>query len=250
MKDKVNFGGVISVSTVDWYGKSVSVIFFRRCPLSCPYCQNHTLLEGDDYRDLDEIKEIIRKSSRYVDGVVFTGGEPFGQYETLKQLSEFAKGLFILVGIETNGYYPDRTRELLLEGLVDKIFLDIKAPLTEPRLYEEISGARDIVDRIKKTLEICNGNVDLELRTTVFRGLIGADEVEKIARSIENISSEYVIQQGLPDNAYDEKIRDTKEYDMDELINIAKSATKHLKTVKIRSKEPEISISSDIYRDS
>ncbi|MDY6865158.1 MAG: anaerobic ribonucleoside-triphosphate reductase activating protein [Halobacteriota archaeon] len=248
--DQVNFGGSIPISTVDWYGKAVSVIFFRRCPLRCPYCQNHTLLEGDDHRDPREVKELIKKSSKFIDAIVFSGGEPFGQYDALKELTEFTKGLSLLVGVETNGFYPIRIEGILDEGLADKIFLDIKAPLREPELYEKISGTSNVVSKVKKSLQICDGVVDLELRTTVFRGMIGADEVEKIAEDIATIDCEYVIQLGLPDNAWDEKLRDVKEYDRDELINIGKSAIKHLKKVKIRSKEPEISISSDMFPDS
>ena len=250
MKDQVNFGGVIPISTVDWYGKAVSVVFFRRCPMKCTYCQNHVLLDGDDRRDLGEVKELISKSSKFLDGVVFTGGEPFGQYEALKQLAGFTKGLSLLVGVETNGFFPDRIKNLLGEGLVDKIFLDIKAPLTEPGLYEKISRTSNVVDKVKESLHACNGDVDLELRTTVFRGLIGAGEVEKIAEDIATIDCEYVIQQGISDKAWDETLRDIEEYDRDELLNIGKSAIKHLKKVKIRSKEPEISISSDTFQDS
>ncbi|MDY6959587.1 MAG: hypothetical protein SVK08_10575, partial [Halobacteriota archaeon] len=113
-----------------------------------------------------------------------------------------------------------------------------------------ISGTSNVVSKVKKSLQICDGAVDLELRTTVFRGMVGSDEVEKIAEDIATVDCEYVIQLGLPDNAWDERLRGVKEYDRDELINIGKSAIKHLKKVKIRSKEPEISISSDMFPDS
>ena len=41
LTDRLNLGNIIPISTVDWYGKAVSVVAFRRCPLRCVYCQNY-----------------------------------------------------------------------------------------------------------------------------------------------------------------------------------------------------------------
>ena len=44
---KVNLGGIIPLSTVDWTGRAALVVFLRGCPLRCPHCQNRDLQEGD-----------------------------------------------------------------------------------------------------------------------------------------------------------------------------------------------------------
>jgi len=44
---KVNFGGIIPLSTVDWPGRAAMVVFLRGCPLRCPHCQNRQLQEGE-----------------------------------------------------------------------------------------------------------------------------------------------------------------------------------------------------------
>ncbi|MDY6966321.1 MAG: anaerobic ribonucleoside-triphosphate reductase activating protein [Halobacteriota archaeon] len=244
MKDRLNLGKMIPVSTIDWYGKVVSVIFFRRCPLRCVYCQNYTLLEGANYVKLSEMEKEIGKSKDFIDGVVFSGGEPFEQFEAMRHLARFTGELSLMVGIETNGFYPDKVEIILKEEIVDKVFLDVKAPLSEPGLYEKICRTRGVVDRVRESIGACDGRVELEIRTTAFRGLVGGDEVKKIALDLKDIDCEYVIQQGIPEQAWEEGLRNLKAYSEEELIQIAKSAILYLRDVKIRSKKSgEIAIS-------
>ena len=55
-------------------------------------------------------------------------------------LAEFAKNLGLSVGIHTNGCYPERAAELIERKLVDKFFIDVKAPLDDPELYGKVEG--------------------------------------------------------------------------------------------------------------
>ena len=103
---KVNYAGTIPLSTLDWRGKAAVTIFFRGCPLRCPYCQNYPYLEEPDLVELDFVKEQIRNSRPFVSAVVFSGGEPLMQ-KAVVPLAEFAKELGLLVGIHTNGCYPE-----------------------------------------------------------------------------------------------------------------------------------------------
>lgn len=42
---KLVFSGImIPVSTIDWYGRSVSVIFFNGCNFNCVYCSNKEII--------------------------------------------------------------------------------------------------------------------------------------------------------------------------------------------------------------
>lgn len=233
---EVNFGGTIPISTIDWYGKVSMVIFFRKCPLRCPYCQNYKLLEDDDFVDIQEIESEIEKAKDFVNAVVFSGGEPVMQFEQMKHLADFAKRCKLLVGIETNGCYPERLKELIEQHLVDRIFLDVKAPLSDPELYSKVSGANGTkaVSLVKKSLEICKDR--LEVRTTVFKGLIFEKEhIKAIAEEIPDVT--YVIQQGRPEQGPNEEL---KQYDVpsrDELVELARIARQFLSHVRIRTKE-------------
>src|SRR5659263_174003 len=48
---KLIFSGiVIPISTIDWYGRSVSVIFFNGCNFKCLYCSNNSFIKVANQR--------------------------------------------------------------------------------------------------------------------------------------------------------------------------------------------------------
>ncbi|MDD2666111.1 MAG: anaerobic ribonucleoside-triphosphate reductase activating protein [Methanocellales archaeon] len=233
---EVNFGGIIPISTIDWYGKAAIVIFFRKCPLRCPFCQNYKLLDEDEFADIKEIEAEIEKAKDFVNAVVFSGGEPMMQFEQIKSLAGFAKRCKLLVGIETNGCYPERLKELIEKNLVDKVFLDVKAPLSDPELYSKVIGAdgAKTVSLVKRSLEICKDR--LEVRTTVFKGLIFEKEhIKAIAGGLPDVT--YVIQQGRPEQGPSEELKQYGVPSRDELVELAKVARQFLSHVRIRTKE-------------
>ena len=236
-------GIVIPISTIDWYGRSVSVIFFNGCNFKCLYCSNNNFIKVADQRieplykggsvmEIEEIEKKILDAKSFISAVVFSGGEPTTQYDALEHLARFAKEQGLLVGIETNGYYPERLSRMIEKKLLDKIFLDIKAPLDDVQKYSFITGGRDdAAGRARKSLEL--ENVDIEVRTTVFRQF---SDVLGIARALVGRECTYVIQQGIPENAPEGEIRKEKVLTRDEMIVLARSVS-FLKNVRIRTKE-------------
>lgn len=87
---KIKLSGIVSESIVDGPGIRYTV-FVQGCPHNCEGCHNpqtHSFSEGYD-GDTDEIlKEVLKNP--LLDGVTFSGGEPFCQ---AKPLAEFAKKL-------------------------------------------------------------------------------------------------------------------------------------------------------------
>ncbi len=249
---KVNYADTISLSTLDWRGKAAITIFFRGCPLRCLYCQNHPYLEEPDLVELDFVKEQIENSRPFVSAVVFSGGEPLMQ-KAIVAIAEFAKELGLLVGIHTNGCFPEMARELVKRKLVDKFFIDIKAPLDNPELYGKIAGWQKY-EAVKKTPEEITANVietieiaescdfKPELRTTVIRDLIGTrEEVACIAfwisEHVRNREIIYVLQQGIPEYSLQESLRKNRVLEREELYELGIAAKKFLKNVRIRTKE-------------
>jgi pyruvate formate lyase activating enzyme len=245
---KLNLGDVISTSTLDWPGKVVLVVFMRGCPLRCPYCSNARFIgvpEDCEGTDVESVNARVLDAADFVDGVVFSGGEPFMQPASLKEMASYVRGLGLLVGIHTNGAYPDRIRDMANEGLLDAVFLDVKAPL-EPGAYVAASGdvAKGAVESIKRSLALCcdlrkmNKLQFLEVRTTVFRGISDKPEdIVKIASAID-CADAYVIQQGRPEVAEDEGLKATEAVPRKALLELARAAresTAKVKAIKVRT---------------
>ncbi|MCW7077379.1 MAG: anaerobic ribonucleoside-triphosphate reductase activating protein [Candidatus Syntrophoarchaeum sp.] len=241
--DMINFGGTIDVTTLDYPGKVAMVIFFRGCPFRCIYCQNYRLLFEENLVKEEVIEEKIKEARAFISAVVFSGGEPFMQFDGLLSLSKYVKDLGLLVGIETCGYYPDRIRELGELGLIDTLFLDVKAPLDDPEMYTRITGPERATERVKDSLNVAiDADFELEVRTTVFNGLLGSEEILRIASSLEGFGGRYVIQEGIPDLAAEDEIKHLPPFTYDQMLDLREVASRYLKRVGIRTREHGLEI--------
>jgi pyruvate formate lyase activating enzyme len=235
---KVNFGGIVPLSTVDWLGRASMVVFLRGCPLRCPHCHNKNLQTGERLvahhfiasRIVSEVKGLSgasrtgaavdahslqieldeasqRASSKpFVDALVLSGGEPLQQPETCSRLFRLARSLHLATGLETSGCFPGRLEMLLAKGLVDKVFLDIKTSLDEPD-YEIATGRGGMAAQVAKSLAICfKFKVALDARSTIFPNMPSSSQLAKIAGTLCRLKEQYlhsrlesmILQQGLP----------------------------------------------------
>ena len=234
---KVNFGKIVPISTVDWHGRSACMLFFNGCPFRCTYCQNHKLIDNVRWIDIETVEKDIVGSEMFISAVVFSGGEPTAQPGALVRLTKFIKSRGLLVGIQTNGYYPDILKELVRRKLVDKIFLDVKtSPLDRDKYRQITKGDYSVADRVTESLSI--PGVAIEARTTIFRSINDSLEIAKYLVD-NNYNNIYVIQQGHPWNAQDENIRKEDILGRNEMISIAKNISSYtgLKGIKIRTRE-------------
>ena len=97
------------------------------------------------------------------------------------------------IKLDTNGSFPDRLVELVEEGLVDRVAMDIK---NAPALYAKTAGLQELdltaIERSKNFL--LEGRVNYEFRTTVVRGLHTAESLMGAAEWIRG-AAEYYLQQ-------------------------------------------------------
>lgn len=195
-------GGITDTSTVDWYGNVSLVAFFAGCNFRCPYCQNSGLLPMDSGEEVELalLRRRIDLGLTLLDSVVFTGGEPTLQPEALTAAADLVKSFGLKVMLDTNGSRPEVVAGLLEAGLVDRVALDVKAPLKAedygrviglPRLGGEMAGA------VRRTLEVCSRRgVEVEARTTVAPTLSdGPDFIARIASDIKGMCDVYYLQQ-------------------------------------------------------
>ncbi len=210
---QINFGGFVPLSTVDWRGRAVCVVFFRGCPVKCWYCQNETILSGEDKRPIEEIAECIRSSSLLISGVIFSGGEATMQPAALIALAQYSRSIGLCTGLQTNGVFPAVIQELIDRRLIDHIALDIKA---EWNLYTVRGKERAVGKQVKESLMRCTdafhaGTLsEFEVVVTLFPGY--GEEVTTIARDVA-ADVDLVLQQGV--------YRGIRPLDLDDLKAIA-----------------------------
>jgi len=235
-KLKVNLGGIVPLSTVDMPGIASTVIFFRGCPLRCPHCQNKELQTGTHYEDLSILKAKVKAGLPFISGMVFSGGEPLMQPEPLIHMAHLAKELELAVGVETCGYYPDHLAQLIEEGVLDRVFLDVKAALKDPE-YARATGREVVFPRVKECLKICQENeIPMEVRTTLFPEMPSQKEVDEIVQYLSEMGiKNLVLQQGLPVEGI-EKFKPVSE---DYIASLARSAKDRGINAKYRCKGVE-----------
>lgn len=215
----INFGGFVSVSTVDWPGRCVCTLFLRGCPLNCWYCHNKEIRTGRVEVTIEEIKEKISKSMPLITAAVFSGGEPCSQGDALVELVEYCNSIGIDTGIHTSGFYPDVIKKLVKCGL-KKVSLDIKASKYS---YSFTTQNRLACERAYKSLEVCrelysSGELkELDIVTTVF--ISNSHDIEEISNLVGDLP--YVLQQGLVDRM--------PELDIKEIAHIARSLNRKVR---------------------
>jgi pyruvate formate lyase activating enzyme len=199
---KVNYGGFVDLSTKDWPGRAVCTVFFRGCPLRCSYCHNATIQIGRDEREIDEIIAMIDEARHLVSGIIFSGGEPTMQPEPLCALARVAKERGLLVGLQTNGFFPDTLNLLIKERLVDRIALDYKTRWEGySKRWEGYARTceADYSRQVRRSIAICedariSGKLpEFEIVLTIFWG--NEREILEIADHLPR--GNLVLQQGV-----------------------------------------------------
>jgi pyruvate formate lyase activating enzyme len=203
---KMYYGGMENVSLTDWPGEVATVIFFQGCPMKCPHCFNEAMLQplGANLRDLKVIKDDL-VSNPLISALVLSGGEPLMQPDAARELLVYAKSIGLKTAIETCGYYPNELVKLLINDLLDMVFIDVKSELTDGS-QSIATGINDATNKVIDSLNICfTTTIPFEIRTTVFPNFPNTIELANLAMDIKKLKKEYpnnelqghVLQQGI-----------------------------------------------------
>jgi len=243
---EIKIGGIKEASTIDYPGEMVSVIFFCQCPFRCPFCQNWSLVQGNDCDSVpvQEIMKQLDKYRKYITGICITGGEPTVQIDGLFELLSETHNRGLLNKLDTNGFYPERIKKLLSSKLLNYVAIDIKAPFS-PERYGKVIGNISIgekaVKNVSETLQLLlQFGIPFETRTTIIPTFNDQlQEIEQIAKRLNELHvSRYILQQfrasgGTLDKSF-AKLPATKPEVLRELAKLAK---KYISDVRIRTIE-------------
>lgn len=178
---KLQVGGFVPFTTVDYPGKLSAVVFCQGCPWCCTYCHNaHLQPFGAGSVPWKDVLAQVERRRGFLDAVVFSGGDPTAQ-TALGDAVRDIKHLGFLVGIHTAGMYPSRLAALLPE--VDWVGFDVKAPFD--RRYDiltQTAGAAEVAAESLQLL-IASG-VDYQIRTTLDPRHLDEPARESLARQL------------------------------------------------------------------
>lgn len=159
--------GLQKMTLLDYPGRVACTVFFGGCDLRCPFCHNAELLDGSapPVMQEEELLSFLKKRQGLLDGVAITGGEPLLQKD-LPSLAARIRGLGYPIKLDTNGTHPKLLEQMLLDGLVQYVAMDIK---NSPERYAETVGVPgfDIAPVRESAALLMAGQTEYEFRTTV-----------------------------------------------------------------------------------
>lgn len=168
------------LTLLDYPGRTAATIFTHGCNFRCPFCHNAGLVVRPSESTIpeSELFDYLEKRKKLLDGVCITGGEPLLQ----KDIADFIRRVHeigYLVKLDTNGSFPEKLEELINEGIIDYVAMDIKNCREK---YPLTAGApQDIVAKVEKSVNILmKGKVDFEFRTTVTGNLHTVDDMRAV----------------------------------------------------------------------
>ena len=234
--------GITDLSTVDWPGKLAAVVFLQGCNLRCPWCQNVDGIDpkGGEVAEVEDTIEHLKGLKPIIDLIMLTGGEPLLQPEACLELLKAAKELGLKCAIETNATDPRALKRLLPH--LDLVAIDVKAPLSDPKLYEKITGSvrvPGLVQKIKECLKLAVGSrAEVEARTTVVPTMNDNEKIiTQLADDIKGVDR-LRLQQFRNQRTFDPSFQKLLIPSREKLLKLAHAAKqKGVKSVKIFTTE-------------
>jgi len=190
--------GLQKLTLLDYPGKLASTVFLGGCNFRCPFCHNAGIVTGSGGENIsvDELLNFLRGRVGRLNGVCITGGEPT-LYRDLPELVGAIKALDFSVKLDTNGTNPTILREMVKDGLVDYVAMDIK---NSKEKYALTAGVEDLrLDKIEESVGyLLSGAVGYEFRTTVVREFHTIEDMISIGKWISGAQRYFL--QGFKDS--------------------------------------------------
>jgi pyruvate formate lyase activating enzyme len=228
----VEIKGIEKFSSRDFPGHISSTVFFGGCTFRCPYCHNSQLvLEPETIPSMaaDYFLSYLDGRKGWLEAVCLTGGEPLLQ-EDIEDVIRVVRERGLLVKLDTNGSFPDRLEALLALGLLDRVAVDVKAPLER---YREVTRSTIDLEKIVRSVDLVrNSGLPYTFRTTVVPGFVGKDDVVQIGEWLNGAAS-YSVQQFVPQTTIDPAFMEIKPFGRAELESIAAAARPYFGEVRI-----------------
>lgn len=215
--------GLNKLTLLDYPGHMACLIFTGACNYRCPFCHNASLVLNPNSQPAiseEEIFAFLLSRKDILEGVCISGGEPTLQAD----LPEFIRKIRTMgfhVKLDTNGSRPGILKNLLGEGLLDYVAMDIKAApkkylttigisaeaqdatanANEPTstagssdTFGDIPGFNNLItDSVRQSAELLmHSGIPYEFRTTVVKELHSEADLLTIGRWLNGAKAYYL----------------------------------------------------------
>ena len=223
--------GLQKLTLLDYPGHVACTIFAHGCNLRCPFCHNAGLVvrQPENIISMEELSEFLERRKGILDGVCLTGGEPLLQKDAIEFI-RFLRSFGYKIKLDTNGFYPEKLKAVIEEGLVDYIAMDIKS---SPENYGKAVGIDNVdISPVLESVELIKSSgIDHEFRTTAVKGLHIVSDFEKIGAWLKGAKG-YFIQQFIDSgDLISEGLAAFTKEETDAFLTAAKE---HVKNAEIR----------------
>jgi len=232
----MEIGGLEKSTLIDYPGRIAATVFLLGCNFRCPFCYSSELVLPEKMAEQPKIAEkaffdFLKERQGLLEGVVICGGEPT-IHKDLPDFIKRIKDLGFLLKLDTNGSNPEMLRELMQDGLVDYVAMDIKAPLGAK--YDLATGVKVDLDKIKESIEIIKGSgVDYEFRSTIVPSIHSKEDVIQMAKDISP-AKKYYLQNFRGEKTIDPRFEEIKPYAKDFLLEIQKEISPFFEICQVR----------------
>lgn len=226
------FGGFEKCTLVDYPGKIACMVYTIGCNFRCPYCHNPELVDETVEVTYNEstILDFLDTRQGLLDGVVITGGEPT-MHEDLPLCMRRIKDKRFLVKLDTNGTNPKMLRQVIDEGLVDYVAMDIKSPL---ETYSQTVARPVDVESIRESIRILlSSPIEYEFRTTIVKCLLSQEDLRSIGEAIRGAKS-YYLQKFVPTKILNPQFKRKVTYTDEEFEVFRSMMSDYVETCTIR----------------
>ena len=212
------------------------MLFTSGCNFDCPYCHNPDLAKGctsySPFSTENGVYDFLDNRKTFLDGVVISGGEPTLQKD-LVLLCQKVKNMGYPVKLDTNGSRPKVLKQLIEDGLVDYIAMDIKTdPFNYSPLIKKDCKPDNIISSIRIIME---SDLAYEFKTTCIKPIINRNVIESIARRIQGARL-YALQKFQNTGVLHPEFfqENAESYDCDELLHLKSIAEPWVKKCIVR----------------
>jgi pyruvate formate lyase activating enzyme len=226
--------GFIETSMLDWWGKLAAVLFLPGCNFRCPYCHNPELASNPNALPDIPLENVLVRLSKFkgwIDGIVITGGEPT-MHDNLPDFIRHIKQKNWSVKLDTNGSRPDMLAQLLDEGVLDYVAMDVKSPLNELD-YQRATGRGTKVEAIRESIGLLKASgLEYELRTTVCPTLLDKTQLKQLLDQIKG-AKRLVLQNFKPAHVLDIGFQQLKPYSKEYIHELGQLSEKYVKELRL-----------------